>query len=233
MPRPWTVLPHKPIAHLEPNLWEVEGTLEGIPMNRRMVLLRRPDGTVLVHNAIAADEATMREIDAWGRIATIVVPSGDHRLDAHAFHVRYPDAKVVCPALSAAKVRDVLPVDGDYGTIPAGDDLRVETLDGAKSGEAVFVVTSPGQRVTLIFNDAIFNLPHQPGFKGLILRTLGSSGGPRITPFFRFAISSDTAALRAHVGRLASIEGLRRFIPAHGDMIEDDPAGVLRAIAAG
>jgi hypothetical protein len=214
-------------------LWEVEGSLEGMPMNRRMVLLRRGDGTILVHSAVAADDATMREIDAWGRVSTIVVPNGLHRLDAHAFHTRYPDAKVVCPARSMKKVRQVVEVDGDYDSVPRGPDLRIETLDGVKVGEAVFVVTSPGGRVTLLFNDALFNVPHQPGLKGAILRFVGSSGGPRITRIFRLAATSDLTKLRAHLGRLATTEGLRRVIPGHGATIEDDPAGVLTAIAAG
>ena len=60
MPRPWTVLKHDPLRKLESNLWEVEGELPGMPLRRRMVLVRLSDGRLVIHSPIACDDATMR-----------------------------------------------------------------------------------------------------------------------------------------------------------------------------
>ena len=231
MSRPWTVLPHEPLRRLEPNLWEVEGSLPSMPIKRRMCIVRRTDGSLLVHSALAADDATMREIDAWGRVKTIVVPNAFHRLDAAAFRARYPEANVVCPKPVTRRVAEEVAVDGALDAIAAGDDLRVEPLDGVKMGEAVFVVTSPGDRVTLLFNDALFNHAHASGFKGFVFRMIGSTGGPRVTPLFRFAAVDDAAKLRAHLSRLADTPGLRRLIPAHGEIIEESPQATLKSVA--
>src|SRR5690349_22929626 len=93
----WTVLPHGPIQRLSERLWRVEGTLPSLPLPRVMTIARRSDGGLVVHNAIAVDDTVRAEIAAWGPIAAIIVPNGYHRLDAPAFHSRYPGARVVCP----------------------------------------------------------------------------------------------------------------------------------------
>lgn len=85
---------------------------------------------------------------------------------------------------------------------------------------------------TLVFNDAIFNLPHQKGVQGFILRYVTqSTGGPRVTRVGRFLVK-DAAAFRAHLGRLADTPGLARVIMSHGRMVTDDPAGMIHATAA-
>ena len=60
--RRWTVLPHAPIEVLAPNLWRVEGQM-GSYNKRVMVLARLADGRILMHNAIALDEASMARLD--------------------------------------------------------------------------------------------------------------------------------------------------------------------------
>jgi len=39
-----------------------------------------------VHNGIAAEEAVMQQIAAWGKPAYLIVPSGFHRLDEPVLH---------------------------------------------------------------------------------------------------------------------------------------------------
>ena len=89
----WTVLPHAPIERLSERLWRIEGALPSMPLRRVMAIARRSDGGLVVHNAIAVDDAALAEIEAWGPVAAIVVPSGYHRLDAGVFHDRYPAAR--------------------------------------------------------------------------------------------------------------------------------------------
>jgi hypothetical protein len=228
----WKVLPHGPIEKLGSRLWRVEGALDGMPLKRVMTVVKRADGTLLVHNAMALDAAAMEEFDALGPVAAIVVPNGYHRLDAPVFKQRYPTAKVYCPSGARAKVEEVVPVDGDYEAL--GDDgvVRAETLDGTREAEGVLVVRD-AEGTTLVFNDVVFNMPHAPGFSGFVLRYLtASSGGPRVSRVARLFVVKDAAALRAHLERLAAIPGLVRAIVSHHETITGEVDRTLRALAA-
>src|SRR4051812_39840203 len=114
----WTVLPHQAIEVLADNLWRVEGGLPDMPLKRVMTIVRRPAGGLVVHNAIALDDASMARIDAWGPVEYLVVPNGYHRLDAKVFKQRYPQARVLCPRGSSKKVAEVVAVDGSYEDFP-------------------------------------------------------------------------------------------------------------------
>ena len=83
--------------------------------------------------------------------------------------------------------------------------------------------------VTLVFNDAVFNMPHRPGLMGWVLRHIvKATGGPRVELVYKLLIIDDREAFRAHLLRLAGLPALRRVIVSHHRMITDDPAGALR-----
>ncbi|HEU4536336.1 MAG TPA: hypothetical protein VFS00_19565, partial [Polyangiaceae bacterium] len=228
----WKVLPHQPIEKLEANLWRVEGSLEGMPLLRVMTLARLDDGRVVVHNAMALGEAEMKEIEAWGEPAFLLVPNAFHRLDAPAFKARYPRIKVLCPRGARAKVEEVVAVDGGYDDLPAGDAVRLEHLDGTREGEGVMAVRS-GDATTIVLNDAVFNMPHGRGATGLVFRYVTqSSGGPRVSRVARWFLVKDRAAFARHLQRLADTPGLRRVIVSHHRTIDERPAETLRAVAA-
>jgi hypothetical protein len=227
----WTVLEHRPIKKLTENLWKVVGTVPRMELKRQMVVARRSDGTLLIHGAIALNEASMAEIEAWGTPAFILVPNGWHRLDCVVYKQRYPSARVLCPAGSRKRVEQVIAVDGTYDDFPADDTVSLVAVDGIKQAEGVLRVVSE-EGTTLVFNDLIFNLPHGRGLAGLIFRILGSTGGPKVTRIMRLFAVKDMRALKANLLQLAEEPGLCRIIPGHGRMIDEDPAMVLRGVAA-
>ena len=228
----WKVLPHAPIEKLSDRLWRVEGDLVGVPMKRVMAVARRDDGSLVIHNGIALEDEAMREIDAWGKVSMIIVPNGYHRMDAKVFHERYPDAKIVCPAGSRKKVEEVVPVTATYDEVAADGAVELATLDGTKQREGLMLVRG-ADGTSLVLNDAVFNMPHQPGVKGFVLRRLtGSSGGPKVSRIMKMLAIADRAAFRAHLERLAETPGLRRILVAHHQTIDVDPASVLRGVAA-
>ena len=104
MPRPWTVLPHQPIEKLQENLWTVEASLPQGPLRRRMGIARLGDGQLVFLNAIALDEASMKQIEAWGKPAFALTANGFHRLDLGSYKVRYPGLRVLA-APAARKCR--------------------------------------------------------------------------------------------------------------------------------
>ncbi len=226
----WNVLPHRPIERLTPTLWRIEGDLE--PLKRVMSVARLADGGLLVHNAIAMDDAAMTELDAFGPVRFIVVPNGFHRLDAPVYKSRYPGAKVLCPRGAKKKVAEVVPVDGTYDDLPADPRVRLEHLDGTNDAEGALVVSDEGE-TSLVLNDAVFNMPHLSGLTGFVFKSVtGSSGGPKVSRLFRVFMMKDKARFRAHLERLSALPDLKRIIVSHHETITDDPAGTLRAIAA-
>lgn len=224
-------MPHGPIERLAENFWRVRGELARMPIGRVMTLARRSDGTVVIHNAIALEEAMMAEIEAWGRPATILVPNRFHRLDAPAFAARYPDARVLCPAGAREKVANVVRVDGDFADLPADADVSLAHLDGTRDREGVLEVRS-ADGTSIVVNDVLFNLPPMPGLRGLIFRLDGAVGRLRVARLSRLLLVGDRAAFRAHLERLAARPDLRRIVVSHGNMVIDDPSAALRAAAA-
>lgn len=229
----WHVRGNGPIEKLEENLWEIEGEVPGLPMKRRMTLIRLDDGSVVVHNGICLNEEAQSELDAWGKVRFIIVPNGWHRLDAPAYAARYPDALVLCPDPARKLVMKRVRVDGNLSLLPQDRMLEHAPLAGSKIAEHVLTVRSGG-RATLVFNDTIFNLPKLPGLKGFIYGAIGSTGGPKVTPLMRLISVRDRAALRGHLEQLAAIPGLARVIPGHGTMAEgtEDAQSLLRAAVA-
>lgn len=228
----WKAFPHGPLTALDDNLWRVEGSLGGVPLKRVMTVVRRSDGGLVLHSPIALDEATMKELEALGPVALLVVPNGYHRLDAPRFVARYPDAKVAAPSGSARRIEAVgVHVDCTYDAVPHDAAFELHTLKGINDAEGVMIVRSAGG-TTVVFNDAVFNMPHQPGFRGLVLKHVtGSSGGLKLTRLFRWVMLKDKAAFRSELESLARTTGLRRIIVSHHDMIETDAPAALAALA--
>jgi pimeloyl-ACP methyl ester carboxylesterase len=207
----WRAYDNGPIEKLHDNLWEVEGSVPGFPMKRRMTLVRLP-------------EDAQRELEAWGTVRFIIVPNGWHRLDAAAYAARYPDALVLCPDPAAKRVHKVVRVDGNLSRLPTDPTLEHAPLAGSSIAEHVLTVRS-GNAATLVFADTLFNIPARlPGFKGFVYDLIGSTGGPRVTPLLCAVAVRDRKALAHHLTELAAIPGLSRVIPGHGDTTEDPAA---------
>ena len=87
--------------------------------------------------------------------------------------------------------------------------------------------------LTLVFNDAVFNMRDIGGVKGWVLRNVTQSiGGPRVSRIMKLFVVKDRAKFRAHLLRLADTPGLRRMIVSHDRMETDDAAGALRTAAS-
>lgn len=225
----WKVLPHGPLERLSERLWRVEGQLESL--KRVMAIAKRADGTLVVHNGIALADAEMSQIDAWGKVDTILVPNGYHRLDAKVFAERYPGARVLCPAGARKRVDQVVKTSGTYEDFGADTNVSLVTLRGTKAREGAMIVHG-NETTDLVFNDAIFNMPHGTGFTGFLFRRVtDSTGGPRVSRLLKWLVVSDKAAFRAHLEELAKLPGLKHIVVSHHETITSDPAGTLARVA--
>src|SRR5690606_37430310 len=122
----------------------VEGAVPRMAMKRRMVVARRIDGSLVLHNGVALAEPAMAELDALGPVSTLIVPNGFHRLDAARFRARYPQARVLCPRGARARVSKTVAVDGDYQDFEADGAVALEPLGGVGDAEGVMRVTGSG-----------------------------------------------------------------------------------------
>ena len=224
----WTVLPHRPLEKLEPNLWRVEGDLPGGHGRRVMTIVKLASGGLLIHNAIALEAELMAELEAFGKPEILLVPNGFHRLDAKVFKDRYPALRVLAPGGARKRVEQVVHVDGTYDDAPSDPGVRLAHLDGTKQHEGIVEVTSPSG-TTLVFNDAVMNQPRLSGVLGFMLSPTGRPAVPRV---FRWFFLKDRRAFTAHVERLAALPGLHRVIVSHGRMLAtgDELRGALSSL---
>lgn len=232
----WAVHPHGDLEPLAENLWRVEGTLPNMDLERCMVVARTTAGELVLHSAVAMDDAHMAELEALGTPKYLVVPNGWHRMDAPRYKARYPDMVVICPTKARAMVEQKLPVDGtydDFASLDPEGSVRLEQFDAERHAEGAMVVTSE-DGITLAFADSLFNLPHRPGMFWFVYgKLLGSTGGPKITLIGRMMMlfTRSKRPYRAFLQRWADDGRVVRLIPGHGEVVDQDATGVLGDLA--
>ena len=228
----WKVLPHGALAPVDSNLWTVTGTIK-MPVGefeRRMSVARLRDGGLVVWSAIALDEDEMARLEAWGRVAWLVIPGDDHRLDAKIWLERYPATHVAAPAGAREKALEVVPIES---TSPDFGDTNVQwvTVPGTREHEAALVIRG-AKGTTIVVNDLIANIRHEHGFTGWMLRMMGFAGDePNIPGVRRLAMVKDSNALADQLLEWSGIADLRCVLVSHGEPIVDDPRGELRRLS--
>ncbi|MEA2698334.1 MAG: hypothetical protein QOI66_2605 [Myxococcales bacterium] len=229
----WTVLPHGKLTRIDDDLLTVVGNLP-MPMGefpRRMTVVRLRDRRLVIFSAIALDEPEMKALEDWGRPSFLIVPNERHRKDAKIWKDRYPEVQVIAPEGARAQAEAVVPVDA---TSPDFGDPGVEfvTVPGTNRREAALVVRGPAG-TTLVVNELIWNVEDHPGVGGWLFRLVGFTGDkPKIPTFVAMKSIDDKPALKGQLEEWSRLENLRRILVSHGDIIDDNPAGVLRTLAA-
>lgn len=235
-PRPWIVTPHQPLQQLEDNLWVitsvVPGFPPGVPFDRRMTIVRLSDGRLLFHNAVPVDDATLQQIRALGTPAILLIPHHLHCIDGAAFREKL-GLRSYSSAISLDKTRAVMPIDGPFEEAPRDPAYSLVTLPSSKFGEVGVVVHSGGHS-SLSVCDIVTHVPHAGGLTGFAFRVLGFTGGElRLPPPVRLRAFPDKARVKADLEALAALPNLVRVIPSHGPIVDHNPAGALRQVAAG
>jgi hypothetical protein len=237
------ILPHGAIEELAPNLWHVTGTLPSSTIvPREMVLYRLADASLLIHSAIALNEAGMAKLESLGTPKILVVPNRIHRLDAGVYKQRYPQLIVVCPAAAKPYVEQVVAVDGIAEEVLRAYGIICHEPAGIRPQELVYELPLPTGKA-LVFTDILFNLnksylqQHLPTGEFLLqwigASAIGSSGFFGITGLGRRFFLKDRNAYRQWLEALADgIPDLRVISVAHGSPIVADCNYRLREAAA-
>lgn len=179
-----------------------------------MTVVRLKDGRLVVYSALALDETQMRVLEDFGSPAFLIIPNRYHRLDAFSWKQRYPDLTVVAPSGARAHVEDVVPVDTCEPDFQ-DEAVRFVEVPGTAGRESALEVRD-GQRLTLVLNDIVGNLPKN---HGLVLRALGfASNRPRVPRMAKRMLVKDVFALRTQFEAWAE-QPVERILVSHGSPI--------------
>jgi hypothetical protein len=179
-----------------------------------MVVARRSDGRLVIHDALALDEEGMSELESLGKPAYIIVANASRRLDAPDLKRRFPKAQVFAPRGTLQAVEKVVKVDGLYEDVPPDDDVRFELLHGIADAGAMIVRSTDG--VTVILDDAIVDTDRkrQPldVFSSSRVSRLFSKGVSLLDQFVKSFVVKDKRALREDLERYAEDPDLVRLV---------------------
>lgn len=230
------VFPHGPLTQIAPKLWVVQGRLPRGPLPRTMIvhLLSGPGGRprLLIHSAVALDADGMKQLEALGEPAVMIVPNRFHRLDAAVFKHRYPHLKVLCPDAARKFVEQKVAVDGSCEAELPAWGVTCHRPPGIRDGELCYELdVGDGRSKALVVTDVLFNLPHLPGFSGWLLRLLGSSGFFGITRIGKFLLLENREAFRNWLHALSRRGDLQHICVGHGDVVSANIAAKLHEAA--
>lgn len=228
----WTVLPHGKLTEIDDNMLTVVGELK-MPIGefpRRMTVVRLADKRLVIFSAIALAEDEMAQLEAFGQPAFLIVPSERHRLDAPSWKARYPQITVIAPPGAREKVAQAVPVDGT--TLDCGDaSVRMTVVPGTEGHEAALEVENR-EGLTLIVNEIIGDIHGVSGLRGWVLGLMGFAGEEAKVPApVRAQFGKHLSALAGQFREWARQPHLKRIIVSHGDIISEDPQGVLNRLA--
>lgn len=226
------VFPHGEIKSVKPGLYQVQGSLGRSPLPRNMVVAILPSGGLWIHSAIALDPPGMAALEQLGTPEILVVPNALHRADAGVYKQRFPELRVLCPRAAISAVSTVVSVDAPCEEGMEGTGITVHDVPGIGGAEVVFEVPVGDEQHTLVMNDLLFNLPHQSGPSGWVLRYItASTGGLKCTRVGRWILRWDLPQMADFLRERSEAPGLVALTVAHGDAVVDDVAGKLRSTA--
>jgi hypothetical protein len=182
-----------------------------------MTIARRADGKLVIHNAVALAEPQMKEIEAWGDPAFLIVPNGFHRQDALIYKQRYPKLAVFCPQGARKRVAGVVEVAGHLDEVPKDPNVEVFHLRGMKEREGAVRIRGSAS-AGVVFNDALLNLAPTGGVAGFFMAPTGRLSVPRFT---RWMMMKSGGELKEHLTELAATKDLRHVVPGHGAVLAE------------
>lgn len=230
----WVVGPHGPIEQLDEGLYTVASEIV-MPLGnfpRRMTIIVLRHHRLAIWSAVPLREPEMRDLEALGDPALLIVPGMAHRLDLKPWKQRYPNARVLCPPGARDAVEQVLKVDATSDILD-DPDVGFEVVPGVGEREAALLVRRGG-RLSLVVNDILANVRHPHGIGAHIMARLFGFGvkRPRMPRIGKRMFVEDARTLAAAFQRWAEDPELARVIVSHGDVIDHEPRAVLERVAA-
>jgi len=225
------VFPHTELRQLAQNLWVVQGEFPAAKLPRNMVAYRYAKRSLLLHSVVALNERAMRDLEALGEPSVMVIPHWDHWAHVAAYKRRYPKIEVVCSRASIARISKHVHIDYSSEEYFPRHGVTYNAPPGIEPVEGVLEASVGENKVAVIMNDLITNVPHQPGFYGLLLRLTRSTGRPRVIFFVKRALRVQRALVKRYIESLAARREIAIVTTSHGDCLVTNVAETLVTIA--
>jgi hypothetical protein len=225
------VFPHTDLQLLARNLWVVQGEFPAAKLPRNMVVYRYAEHALLLHSVVALDESRMKRLEALGEPSVMVIPHWDHFAHVAAYKRRYPNIDVVCPQASIDRISKHVRVDYSSEEYFPRHGMTFHVPPGITPFEGVLELAMDENRVAIVMNDLITNVPHQHGFYGLLLRLTRSTGKPRVIFFVRRALNVQRTVVRKYIESLARRQEVAIVTTSHGDCLVNQVAASLADVA--
>lgn len=221
------------IRELSRDLWVVDTRIEvaGMPLGIRMTVIRRPQGSLILHSPVEIDDRLAGLLEELGPIADIIAPSRMHHLFVFGADRRWPEATTWAAPGLPAKRRDLVfdAVLGAHTPEALADTLDMRLLAGCPLASEVMCLHRASR--TLIVTDLVFNIHETSSLASqLYLRASGAWQRCAQTPLMR-ALIRDRPAARRSLEQVLSWD-FDRLIMAHGEVIESGARPLLREALA-
>lgn len=228
------IFQHGGLEELAEGVWRVKGGLP-FPLHRNMVVLRLPNGELLLHSVVALDEAGMQALAALGNPAFAIVPHPQHQRDAAFYHARFPGLQFLTPAVSRAAVEKNVPVAGTVEEVLPPLGFVLHQVPATRIPEYIYEWPLPAGGRMLVVNDAFGGADAEDDSQlmGRLLMRLTGAPGNRfgIARIYRLTMLKKTAPLKALARQLATIPDLRLITVSHGEPVRSGAAEALRQVA--
>jgi hypothetical protein len=186
-----------------------------------MILVRLPDGGVLVHSPTWVGPDTFAKVQDFGEPRVLFAPNHFHHLFLARFRETWPSAlavagKTALPRLKRLGFTSIAPVEHASPLLPPG--ARWLQCEGTRAGETFLSIDLEGRR-TWIACDAFFNIQRVTGVVGAVMRALHGAPGLSIGQTFNWLGLRDRLAYRGWI-----LEALERERPlalwlSHGETV--------------
>ena len=218
------------LSPIATDLWHFEDRVRimpGVWFPVRSVVVRLPDGALLILAPLPIDDALAAELAELGPVRHLVAPNLFHHLYFADAQARYPEATSY-GVRGFSKKRPDLTFDqqlSDEAPDAWGGALEPMAIEGTKVSEIVF--RHPASR-TLIVTDLVFNMHDAVTWtSGLFFRLLGVFGRTRQSPLWK-NVTPDREAARRSCDRVLA-KDFDRLVVAHGDIVETGGPDALRS----
>jgi hypothetical protein len=217
----------KPVAD---ELWVVEVPLRflGVPIGRRMTVIRLGDGGLWLHSPAPLDDGLRSSLDSVGPLRFVVAPTAVHgHMFMEQYRDAYPDVELLAAPVLDRRRKD-LAFDGLLGSVPDprwSDDLDQTVFLGHLAPEVVFLHRSSR---TLILADLLMApriRPTTPPAARLVWRLEGLSDSIGTPRSVRVSTRNRRAARRS-VDHILTWD-FDRIILGHGTIVESGGRAVF------
>jgi hypothetical protein len=227
------IYPHGMPEPLTEGVWWIRGTL-GFPLHRNMIVVRLPTGELLLHSVVALDDEGMQALEALGKPTYAIVPHFAHMMDIGFYKARYPELKVLAPAVHRRAVEQRVPVFGTVEDVLPQFGVTLHEVPATRVPEYFYELPLRAGGRMVMGCDALgsSNSADMSRPMGRLMKLTGTPGNKLGVPrIYRLAMARDLPALKQFAARLAEIPDLRLVTVSHGDPVTHDPAGALREAA--